>query len=256
MEIHNNELTDVNRYLEKRGSIRLDRMEDRYQSLMRCLNVVKPVTPETRMLEVGTGTGLFPIWCATRRLNCKGLEISPQLVAHARKIAAEEGVEIDMILGNLEDHVMPPGQFDVVVAVSLFEHVQNWRRGLHQIYSWLGPGGLLLFESTNKFSLTSGEYPKLPLYGWLPNFARYQFRQIVQGRDIMQLGIDFHQFTFGGLRKAFREIGFSQIYDRADLADASAGGIKGRILAGAKESRVVRGLFLTFVDTTLFVCVK
>jgi SAM-dependent methyltransferase len=257
MQVHTEELTDVTRYLAKRGQSHLEQMEDRYQSLMRCLDTVRAVTPGIRMLEVGTGLGFFPIWCAIRGLNCKGLEISPTLIAHAKALAGGYGVDIDIILGNLEDHSIAPEQFDVIVAASLFEHVQEWRLGLERIYQWLRPGGLLLFESTNKFALRSGEYAKFPLYGWLPNAARYRLRRIVHGPDIMQWGIDFHQFTQGGLRKAFREVGFSRIYDRVDLADLSVNtGIKHRLLASAKKSILIRRLLLTFVDISLFVCEK
>ena len=213
MEVYHGELSDVERYLRNRSSIRLEHKEERYQSLLRCLSRVKPVTPATRMLEVGTGLGLFPIWCATRGLNCVGLEINPKLIEHAHSLADEYGVGVEILLGNLEDYSMPDMQFDAIFAASLFEHVEHWRRGLEQIHRWLRPGGLLVFESTNKFALTSGEYPKLPLYGWLPDAVRYRFRQLVQGPDIMKLGIDFHQFTGGRLRKAFRETGFSKIYD-------------------------------------------
>ncbi|MGD9617225.1 MAG: class I SAM-dependent methyltransferase [Alphaproteobacteria bacterium] len=257
VEIQKSELSDVTRYITNRSHMRLADKEERYDSFMRLINAVRPVTPETRMLEVGTGLGLFPIWCATKGWNCKGLEISPQLIAHAEQLAREEGVKVEIILGNIEDFSMPSEQFDVIIAASLFEHVPEWRKGLAQIYRWLKPGGLLLFESTNKFSFVSGEYQKLPLYGWLPNAARYKFRQIVHGPDIMQLGIDFHQFTHGGLRKAFRQLGFSKIYDRVDLANLRGrGGPKGRIMSAAEQVSPLRQLILTFSNVTLFVCIK
>jgi SAM-dependent methyltransferase len=257
VQVPTEELADVTRYLAKRQEINLEQMEDRHQSLMRCLETVRSVTPDMRMLEVGTGLGLFPIRCTLRGLNCTGLEISPTLIAHAKALAGDYGADINIILGNLEDHSMAPEQFDVIVAASLFEHVEDWRRGLERIYQWLRPGGLLLFESTNKFALRSGEYAKFPFYGWLPNAVRYRFRQMVHGPDIMQLGIDFHQFTQGGLRKVFREVGFSRIHDRVDLADLAASTrMKRRLLAGARRSTLVRRLLLTFMDVSLFVCEK
>lgn len=257
MKIHCEELTDVSRYLTNRSTVRLEEMENRYQSLMRCLNQVKPITPKMRMLEVGTGLGLFPIWCTLRGLDCKGLEISPALIAHAQALAREYHVDVDIILGNLEDYQMEPGQFDVIVAACLFEHVQDWKRGLQQIHRWLRPGGLLLFESTNKFAPRSDEFAKMPFYGWLPNGARYRLRQAVHGRDIMQLGIDFHQFTQRSLRRTFRDVGFARVFDRVDLSDPLASqGLKRQILDSAKRSRLLRSAFLTFVDLSLFVCVK
>jgi SAM-dependent methyltransferase len=257
MNIYREQLGDVERYLTKRASIRLEEKEDRHQSLLRCLNAVTRITPETRMLEVGTGLGLFPIWCALRGLSCKGLEISPQLIEYAHSLAREYGVEIDILLGNLEEYSMPPKQFDVIVAASLFEHVQLWRQGLSQVYRWLRPGGLLLFESPSKFTFKNGEFARLPLYGWLPDPVRYRLRQLMQGKDIMKLGIDFHQFTQGGLRRAFRETGFSRVYDRVDLSDPdNLTGLKRAALMAARNSPHFRRALLTFMKVAIFVCVK
>ena len=75
----------------------------------------------------------------------------------------------------------------------------------------------MFFESTNKFSFTSGEYD-YPFYGWIPNRLRYKFRIAKQGPDIMKLGVDFHQFSHPGLRREFKRAGFSRILDRVDIA--------------------------------------
>ena len=76
------------------------------------------------------------------------------------------------------------------------------------------------FDSTNKFSFVSGEY-EFPLYGWLPNSWRFKLRRWKQGDDIMKLGIDFNQFTYPMLRRAFKRAGFSAV-DFIDFKDANA----------------------------------
>jgi hypothetical protein len=125
------------------------------------------------------------------------------------------------------------------------------------MYRALKPGGLLFFESTNKWSLTSGEYP-ISCYGWMPDAMRYWFRRKVQGSDIMKNGIDFHQFTYVRLRRAFREVGFSKSYDRVALvnADDVRNPVKRQVLRACKRSAIVRELVLTFFEMTTFVCVK
>src|SRR5207244_2759559 len=81
------------------------------------------------------------------------------------------------------------------------------RKGIGRIFRALKPDGVFYFTSTNKFSLVSGEY-NFPLYGWLPDRWRYALRTRRQGEDIMNLGIDFNQFTFPQLRRFFRKTGF------------------------------------------------
>ena len=81
------------------------------------------------------------------------------------------GVVPEIALGNIEDTEIGTAQYDVIIASNVFEHVELWREGLRKIAVALKPGGLLFFESTNKFSFTSGEYSAFPLYGfygWLP----------------------------------------------------------------------------------------
>ena len=129
--------------------------------------------------------------------------------------------------------------------------------GLRQVYRILKPGGVLVFESTNKFSFTSGEYD-FPLYGWMPNAWRYVLRIRREGVDVMRLGIDFHQFRYPLLRRAFRDTGFRVIEDRFDLNDASRmkSPLKRGLTRLCQGVRPLRHLALTFVETTNFVCVK
>jgi hypothetical protein len=95
-------------------------------------------------------------------------------------------------------------------------------------------------------------------YGYLPDFARYAFRKVIHGPDIMKLGIDFHQFRYGLLNKAFRKTGFSKIYDIVDVADPRPGqsGTKVKLMQLSKKYWIFRKLFLFFFPTTTFVVVK
>jgi hypothetical protein len=106
-------------------------------------------------------------------------------------------------------------------------------------------------------SSLSAEYA-VPFYGWLPDRARYALRKVVQDKDIMKLGIDFHQFTYPQLRRAFAETGFREILDVIDLLDIDGRtGLNRRVIAAAKSFRPLRGMVLAFgVDATTFVCRK
>jgi hypothetical protein len=136
--------------------------------------------------------------------------------------------------------------------------VEDWRTGLAKVYETLKPGGVLYFESTNKFSFTSGEYAGIPLYGWLPNSWRYALRKRAEGEDIMKLGIDFHQFTHSCLRKEFTRLGFSKVLDRVDAADEEhvSTGLRRNVVRVAKKIGLARSLALTFAEATRFICIK
>ena len=260
MRVHGESIGEIDRYIENFGREELNAKIPAFERLIRYLEKVRKIDSDTRILEIGTGTGWFPILCQLNGLRCQGLDISPHLIEAAVKIGKRHGVVLDIGLGNVEVDPLGVEKYDAIVASSIFEHIEAWRPALANVYGALRPGGALFFESTNKYMLNSrsGEFPQFPFYGWLPDRARYQLRKVTHGKDVMKLGIDFHQFTYPQLRRAFRETGFRKILDVIDLLDMEGRkGIERRALAAAKSFRPMRRLVLTFlVDATTFVCQK
>jgi SAM-dependent methyltransferase len=257
VKIYQEELSDVVRYLENHKDISLEAERPHFEGIMHPVQRYHPIDEKTLILEVGTGTGWLPILCKQRGWNCKGLEISPQLVQFAKAWGAQYGIDPSIELGNLEDSDLGREQYDVIICSNVFEHVEHWRKGVRKVYDALKPGGVMYFESTNKCSFTSGEY-HFPLYGWMPNWARYRLRIARQGPDIMKLGIDFHQFTHSGLRREFRKAGFSRILDRVEIADEArvSAGWKKTVVKVSRKFRPAKGVALMFSDATRFICVK
>jgi len=259
MRAYSEEIPDVTRYIENHKHITLEDEEPGFASLMWRLRRFVPIDSGTKILEVGTGTGWFPIMCKQKGLQCKGLEISWQLVEYAKQFGARYGIEPDMALGNIEDYDIGQSTYDVIIAASVFEHVQDWRAGIRKIYDALRPGGLFYFNSTNRFALISQEY-HFPLYGWLPDAWRYRLRVWRQGEQIMRLGIDFNQFTYPELRRFFTGLGFSSVMDFTDILDPdrlhNPRLWKIALLRALKRSGLLRHLALTFAPSTTFFCIK
>lgn len=254
MEIHS-DLSDVSRYLASKKHLRLEDMQPDYEAHIKAVSQFLPITPASRMIEVGTGTGWFPLLCEKNGLQCEGLEISSQLIQHAVEWGAGYNLHPNIRLGNIEDQGIGENLYDVVWSNSVFEHIEKWRLALDRIYAALKPGGALFFISTNKFRFKSSEYD-FPLYDWLPDRMRYDLRIARQGPDIMKLGIDFNQFRYPQLRRVFRETGFTRLYDRIDVSHVEGDGLKPRLVRLARANPVMREIILTFCDATVFVCVK
>jgi SAM-dependent methyltransferase len=257
LKSYQEELPDVTRYIANNSHLGLDDHEEEFEKYLRLIRRCHAVDATTRMLEIGTGTGWFPLLCKRHGLSCKGLEISPQLIDYARQFGRSHGIEAEIDLGNAEDTDLGIQTYDVILAQSVFEHIEHWERAAERIYRALKPGGLFVFSSTNKFAFTSGEY-NFPLYSWLPDSWRYRLRVARQGPDIMKLGIDFNQFCYPLLRRTFQRIGFSQVLDRVELsrpAEVSTP-LRRLLVRTARHSRLVKALVLTFADATIFLCVK
>ena len=259
MRIHCGELADVTRYIEEHKHITLEDQQSAIESVFDNIERFKPITPETRILEVGVGDGWLQIYARRRGLDIRGLEISEQLMEISKQTARRYGVELDLSLGNIEETDIGDGSYDIIIARSIFEHVEQWQKGVENIYGALRPGGLFYFDSTNKFSFTSGEY-SFPLYGWMPNSWRYALRRARQGEDIMKLGIDFHQFTYPQLRRFFRRVGYKTVLDWVDLKDTanvrSSSALKKAALSTLKRARPLKHVALNFAPATIFICIK
>lgn len=256
MQIHQEAIPEITRYLDNKKHLSVEDMRPDYEAYMRVVKRFKDVTPATRILEVGTGTGWFPLLAKIDGLNVRGLEISPQLRDFALDWGRQHGVVPDIQLGNLEESDVGDQEFDVIIANSVFEHVERWEVGIGRVAKALKPGGILYFCSTNKFSPISYEYP-MWFYGWMPNQMRYNFRQSKDGAEIMKLGIDFNQFRYPELRRAFREAGFSRIMDRIDVVDTKTlSPAKSAAVEILRKSSLLKWPVLTFCDATVFVCVK
>jgi len=83
MKVWHEALADVARFIDNNRMVRLeDRLPD-YRALTMYIGRFKILSGATRVLEVGPGTGWFPILCEKNGIPCRGLEISLQLVEYS-----------------------------------------------------------------------------------------------------------------------------------------------------------------------------
>src|SRR6266508_720655 len=257
MHIHYEELSDIARYIENHSNLTLEDQKPTLENVLSCIKRFTTLDEGSKILEIGVGCGFFQVYCKQQGLNIRGLEISPQLSEVAREYGRRYATDLDLQVGNIQETDLGTSKYDAVVASSVFEHVEDWQAGMKKIFAALKPGGVLYFDSTNKFSFTSGEY-HFPLYGWMPNSWRYALRKARQGADIMKLGIDFHQFTYPQLRRFFRQVGFSRVLDVVDFKDLSRikNHQKRMVFTSMKRSRPLKHVALTFLPATIFTCIK
>jgi SAM-dependent methyltransferase len=251
--------TVVAEYLDERKETFLNENEEEFHTVMKLVRQYKTITPDTQLLELGTGTGWFQIRCQQEGIACRGLEIDPDLAACAIELGQRHGINPQIQVGSIETTDIGVAKYDIIVASFVFEHVEDWRLGLAKVAAALKPGGLFFFGSTNKFSFRQGEY-WIPLYGWLPDSCRYAVRRALQGDAIMEWGIDFNQFTYPLLRRHFTQLGFSRVLDRADVLDPdnlnNPTMAKQAVLRLLKRSPWLKHSLLWFSFNTMFICIK
>ena len=69
-----------------------------------------------RAIELGCGTAYICGWMARRGASCVGIDNSERQLATARRLAAEHGVELELIHGNAEKIPFPEESFDFAIS--------------------------------------------------------------------------------------------------------------------------------------------
>lgn len=122
------------------------------------------IGPGDRVLDVACGTGVVALTAARQGAEVTGLDLTPELVVHARENARIMGLEANFDEGDAETLPYDDGTFDVVV--SQFGHMFAPRPEVatREMLRVLRPGGTIAFSTWP---------PELYLGQWLELAARY-----------------------------------------------------------------------------------
>lgn len=111
--------------------------------------LLAPVKPGQRVLDIGCGTGKLTLKAAKKGAFVKGIDLNPEMLAIVKKNAADEGFEQNVAfseMGVAELSGEEAESYDVVTSGLCFSELSEdeIRYGLAQIERILRPGGLLL----------------------------------------------------------------------------------------------------------------
>jgi SAM-dependent methyltransferase len=101
-------------------------------------------------LELGCGTGIFLEQVAESGARVRGLDLSTDLLAHARRrVAGRDNVRV--VCGNAERMPFPDREFDAVYGSSVLHHL-DLDPALRETHRVLKPGGRIVFAEPNIFN--------------------------------------------------------------------------------------------------------
>jgi ubiquinone/menaquinone biosynthesis C-methylase UbiE len=113
--------------------------------------VLGKVRPDDELLDMGCGTGRFTVPLAERVKAVSGLDLSPMMLATARKKLADRGLTADLREGDMAALPFADESFDVVVCMLALMHIPRADRQqvFHEVARVLKPGGRLVMGVKN-----------------------------------------------------------------------------------------------------------
>lgn len=118
------------------------------------LSSVLPLNPQTRLLDIGTGSGNLELAFAPKVATILGLDYNEEALAFLRTQLESRGIG-NVTLRNFDicsqNYFLPEEKFDVVVIMDVIEHVslEDATRLLMWIKGILNPGGVVCVVTPN-----------------------------------------------------------------------------------------------------------
>jgi len=162
------------------------------------------------ILDAGCGSGVFSFELAKRHPQAQvtGVELEPDLVARANRIAERAGLANCRFQQGDVTKLDFRGEFDLVVSVDNFEHVEDDIAAMRTLLQALRPGGRLVAH-------VPGYDRRWVLFGRRVNFdvpghvrPGYRADQLV--RKLRQAGFEVtaHQYTYGAIETVTNNISY------------------------------------------------
>ncbi|MDD4614783.1 MAG: class I SAM-dependent methyltransferase [Caldisericia bacterium] len=106
-----------------------------------------------RVLDVGCGTGIYSIRMANLGAHVSAIDASNKMITIAQEKTEQSIVPIHFIEAAAENLPFQDHSFDIVVAVSSLEFVDNTYQSFEEIHRVLKPGGKAVVGALNRESV-------------------------------------------------------------------------------------------------------
>jgi len=133
------------------SAIYLGKDDDIWQGQVQKLNYILDsamVKKGMKVLDIGCGCGRLLDWYARAGAHATGMTLSTDQAAFGRKLNAQHGDKVNIVLDNFMTRDIPLKSFDVISAVEMAEHVgiRNYNHFLRKVHSILADDGTFYIQ--------------------------------------------------------------------------------------------------------------
>jgi SAM-dependent methyltransferase len=128
-----------------------------------CLIKLLQLTPGQSILDVCCGYGRHALVLARKGYHATGIDLSPKQITAAKKRADEEGLRVNLIVGDAREMAFQR-KFDIAInlftSFGFFEDEADHLQMLDRIASATAPSGLFLLDLWNREKMLQGLIPR------------------------------------------------------------------------------------------------
>ena len=137
--------------LHKLNPVRLKYVRDMIDQHWQCDECSRTPLEGKKALDVGCGAGLLAEPLARLGAEVTGVDASREVIAAAQKHASAAGLDVAYRCADLQE---VDGQFDLITAMEVVEHVADPAQFILALAQRLAPDGLLILSTPNATNLS------------------------------------------------------------------------------------------------------
>lgn len=162
-------------------------------------NYIKKPLNSLSVLDGGSGRGEYALEMSKYFKKVVGVEPFKDANDFAIKITSKKTENVTFYNSSLENFNSRE-KFDLIVMLTVFEHLSNPKKSLKQVFSLLKKDGIIYLTAPNKYWLFEQHYG-LPFLSWLPLPIANIYLKIFRG--VPSYEDSSYSLGYGDMRKFF-----------------------------------------------------